>query len=79
MPSFLPNQVLISREALRYPLGAKLADSFREREILVNIYEQRIPTVPLRSFRERTCVPREHLSSRSGRDANFRHASLFSA
>ncbi len=53
MPSFLPNQVLISREALRYPLGAKLADSFREREILVNIYEQRIPTVPLRSFRER--------------------------
>jgi spore photoproduct lyase len=53
MPSFLPNQVLISREALRYSLGAKLADSFRERAIPVSLYEHRIPTVPLPSFRER--------------------------
>lgn len=53
MPSFRPNQVLISREALSYPLGVKLADSFRERDIPVRVYEHRIPTVPLQSFRER--------------------------
>ena len=53
MPSFVPTRVLISRDALGYPLGARLADVFAGRKIPVTVYKGRIPSAYLMSFRER--------------------------
>ena len=53
MPSFVPARVLIARDALGYPLGARLADVFAGRKIPVAVYDGRIPSVSRTSFRER--------------------------
>lgn len=41
MPSFVPARVLIDRDALGYPLGARLADAFAGRKIPVAVYDGR--------------------------------------
>ena len=53
MPSFVPTRVLIARDALGYPLGARLADVFADRKIPVTVYDGRIPSASRMSFRER--------------------------
>ncbi len=53
MPSFVPTRVLIARDALNYPLGARLADVFAGRKTPVTVYNGRIPSASRSPFRER--------------------------
>ena len=53
MPSFVPTRALIARDALGYPLGARLADAFADRKIPVTVYDGRIPSASRLSCRER--------------------------
>ncbi len=61
MPSFVPTRVLISRDAMGYPLGARLADTFAGRKIPVTVYDGRIPPASRSSFRERYVLSKRTL------------------
>lgn len=50
MLSFVPNLVLIQREALKYDLGRELQERFQEEGIETRIYEKRIPLVSKGAF-----------------------------
>jgi spore photoproduct lyase len=53
MPSFVPARVLVSRQALDYPLGKQLTETFRRTGTPVTTYDRRVPTAPGDDFREK--------------------------
>lgn len=53
MPSFIPGRVLVARQALDYPLGKQLAETFRREGIPVATYDHRIPSAMGSGFREK--------------------------